>query len=1332
MTITDFYQSEFNSDPYELVRAAADELRSVAEAAGIDWFANADDIRLQDGNGPHTKFRNYTKRAPKTLTGTRKGSADIYSRIENRDGLIVPFINFVRHGSGAGEWSGHSFLWEAYKAWRSRCVSTVTQDSEAERRHALRREQAEARRAERDRLIERNRLINNQNDHERLAGYLDFHRAFDAAPVEDGTFPYVLKKKISDGFGRINVRRVLDWDRSFSCRSEPVLAIPLSHLDGRYDGKIVSWQRINASGGKFQTAAVPGYEYSGACFVIGSLRDAKRVCVTEGFATGMSIWLAERKRFDAVIVAVSANNMMPVVEQLADVYEAVKVWLALDNDQLSAQKGKGNTGVLAGLEIMRRFPGVVCTRPAFTETEISDGMSDFNDVHATHGLPAVCAQFSSKANRLKPATDLDAELMKLSIMPRRQGNLDDNKKFMRQLMRCVDVGMKSCPAVRSPRELIAQIADYMQRMNGQTALMKNVKSRVERLFSEKCQKAQAFRSFSSRITDPSLRPDHITYKRFKSPQITPEVLEYIERLDGPVIVRAGMGSGKSKHLIRPLMHKSGSGISAAHRVSLIGGLWDMMTRNDDNQRMACDILHYQDPGYQEMAPFARKVTICINSIVKGCWKPLMNSHDLFALDEATQGLRAILSGRAMEEPTRVFNRLIDSLACSKERSLLVDADASDILVDLCELALARRERMGIAGWTQIHVVELPVDVAYRETPDAEPQKRRVLYTDKERIVTEVMAAVKAGEKFLLATDSTNFAEALMTALRESWPEKRWLYVSQDTKPEPDVIAFTDAPNQQATQYDGLIYSPAISSGVSIETAHFTRHFGMFCGQIVPSDAIQMLRRDRTAREFMIGLSSLPGYKEEDADKIRHGVYLAMLETASAASEFTDIKIESDELRLGLADTPYARLKFRIAAMEAAARNEFANNLICILFADGYAVEHLAEDADLSAAGKEIRKDALEKNWLQTVDRHLLAETPTEQLRDELMAKRALSADEAAQLTRWEIEHELKQPVSEDSLKFLMDGGRKKLALAELMRMDEAEALKIDRDQLMFNFTYQFRKGTRTDFVNIVAAGREQADEQFARIHLLTDAINVTATPVMEAPQRTYAAVHRKALRQYFETCGINPDTCEGETTNEAMQAAMDQLMEPSQRNKFNNVLRFGGYSSDYAKPKRPSAVFKQVCEAVGLEAVKRRGNRAEGLKYVWSILPASNAFISDVLAQRAEAGQSFFVQKPVQAPCTDKASQSDPNISEYIYKDQKFGSQDAAESAGLDAVQEAIDSTPVSFAWVRSILTGDELIQLAAMPIRAIRATLSALYLTENIGNLTAGEYDELRRLQTA
>ncbi|WP_213884677.1 hypothetical protein, partial [Pseudomonas mosselii] len=116
-----------------------------------------------------------------------------------------------------------------------------------------------------------------------------------------------------------------------------------------------------------------------------------------------------------------------------------------------------------------------------------------------------------------------------------------------------------------------------------------VKDHIARRLNKKCRIAQTPRSFSERITDPNKRPQHITYKRFETSVMTDDVLKYVQSLQGIVIVRAGMGSGKSTGLLRPLMHSSERGISVAHRVSLIGGLWEMMT---EGKGVKADILHY--------------------------------------------------------------------------------------------------------------------------------------------------------------------------------------------------------------------------------------------------------------------------------------------------------------------------------------------------------------------------------------------------------------------------------------------------------------------------------------------------------------------------------------------------------------------------------------------------------------------------------------------------------------------------------------------------------------------------------------------------------------------
>lgn len=1321
MNLTDFFQHKFNSDPFSLLDAASDELDSLASAAGINWKECAHEVQLASVRGSAEKFTKYTGHGPAVLSPKLKGKVEIYSRMETtQDGIRYPFVNFVSKGGDAGVWSGFQYLLSEFRRYQQQHGGTVVPLSD---REIQQRQRAEARRKERERQAEITILMEKQRRDGDLIEYLQFADAFANSPVEDGSWPYAIEKGIGSVFSACNVRRVTYWDhgpKSKVPKKQTVMAIPLSHIDSRYDGRIVGWQRITSNNGKYQTRAVDSGDFSGSCHVIGQLRGAKRVCIVEGFATGASVYYVAKNRFDAVIVAVSANNVIKVVEQVLDLYPGMEVWCALDNDQKSARNGKGNTGLRVGIDVMKKFPQVRCSYPRFDITE--GDLSDFNDLHQARGVTETNRQLFSKENRLAlPGNTFDAELLALSVSP-----LDNRRALARQLVRCIDAGMMYCPSKMSPQELIAVLRMTLDNMGADKALYGTVYNRVKRAFRQKCDKAQAFRSFSERITNPSLRPDHITYKRFDTPHMTQSVLDYIRSLTGPVIVRAGMGSGKSKHLLRPMMHAADRGVSVAHRVSLIGGLWDMMTRADDGRRMKCDILHYQDPGYQEIAPYAKKLTICINSIVKGCWQPLMKKHDFFGLDEATQGLRATLSGKAMAHPVDVFNRLIDSIAYSEDHALLVDADASDILVDLCELAMAKREQTGLSTWTQIHVIELPVDVKYKKA-DGQREARRVLYTDTDRIMVEVLKAVEAGEKFLLATDSTNFAEQLLLQLRDRWPEKKWLYVSQDTKPDEEVVAFTDAPNQRARLYDGLIYSPAISSGVSIEEKHFTRHFGCFCGQVVPSDAIQMLRRDRTATEFLVGLNKLPGVREENADSIRRGFLQALLETAEINEEFTDAILDGDRLSLGLADTTYVRMKFKVAAMEAQARNDFANNLICILYADGYNVSHLAQDEQASASGKALRKASKERVWDMTVLRHTEAETPSEDERDELLAKRSLSEDEQAQLARWDIEQELKLDVNPLSLKFLLDGGKKKLTLAELKTMDELTAARIDREQQAIAFTYQFRKGARNEFVAITALSREAADAQFARMQPGVTGYTVQARPLMEVTQRTYASLHRKVAREYFTTCGIDPDTGAGEATQEGMKAAMEQLMDAATADRFNNVLRFGGYINPKGRPKRPETVFKQICESFGYSTQKRRLTRAQGLGYVWSITTESWGFIHGILARRAEDSLSF-VQIKLDAGV---AEAGDLDCGSTIDIGSQSGSPDTGfTEAATRSIEEAIAGMPVPFAWVRAALTREELAQLAAMPQRLIQATVAGLFMAENIGMLSAGEYDVLRQLQ--
>lgn len=1309
MNLYSFYQQKYNADPYLLLDAAYHEISILADEAGIDWSAVADKIRLADVRGAAEKFSNYNKSSPKALEKKLRGRVEIYSRIEKtRDGLAYPFVNFVRKGSDAGTWSGLQFLFNEYNLSKKIIGGDATPSVKNNA------EKIAKRRAEREKLEKLAAIEEQKKQADNLKNYNYFLNIFESAEKETGSFEYAQRKQISYIFNYCDVR-TLNWGRV----PTKIMAIPLARIN---DKKIVGWQRIYRDGSKKLTSAINSGDYVGACHVIGDLTHAKKIVLAEGFATAATVYLSANGKFDAAIMCVSANNLINVADQIVELYPWIDVVVALDNDHATAKRGDGNTGIRYGLEILKKHAKIKCVYPKFTDLTDNENLSDFNDLFIRCGKRETKRQLFSHENKLAMSTNqLKNELTALSVT-----SVKNRKQFVKQLYSCIDVGMSRCPIDYSPRELMELINKYLSHLNVLNIYEGTVRSRIGRQFTKSQIKAQAARSFSNKITDPTLRPDHITYKKFKSTVINDEIVGYIKALNGPVIVRAGMGSGKSKHLLKPLMHDSISGISLAHRVSLTAGLYDMMT---DGNREKSDIFNYQEQGLNEISSGIKKLILCVNSIIKGCWRPLVKEHGFLGFDEATQGLRAICTSKIVKYPVDVFNQLILAIASSREHAVLVDADANDTLIELCEIAIKKREELELEPWSQIHVIELPVDVSYTDK-NGQTKKREVFYTDCDRVFTEILDAAENNEKFLVATDNKNRADQLLNELNSRYPQKKWLYVSQDTTPSSDVMEFTDAPNKTATKYDGLIYSPAISSGVSIEINHFTRHFGLFSGVVVPSDAIQMLRRDRTATSFMIGLDKITGQRAETAENIRTGFIQAMIDTGEINQEYCDASLENGKLSLGLADTQFTKMKMKIMELESTSRANFANNLIHILDADGYDVKHLAKDDIKSATGKTVRKDAKKRVHEIELMRYLEAETPNIKLRDELLQKRTLTEEEKAQLTRFDIENELCLDVTENTIDFWLSGGKNKIKLVEIRDMSQSEASAIDKEEQAFVFLYKYKLNGHSDYMIVNALSQSEADEHFRIAHPVVDSVTVSYRPAVDVTSRTYASLHRKLLRQYFNDCGIDLENGQGEVTAEAMQRAMDNLISTERIQMFNNVIRFGGYAGTKNKPKRADAVFKAVCKALGYKVDKRRLPRSQGRGYVWFIDAESWSFISYITEQRKNKSKAIQA-KQIEMLKDDREVILDLRS---IYNNKYQIEDHSVENNWTQLVTTAIKDLPIDIQWAIDALKDDEREWFINehLPVQALTKTLIGIYITEFIGTIEMKEYEMLKNRMRA
>ncbi len=144
----------------------------------------------------------------------------------------------------------------------------------------------------------------------------------------------------------------------------------------RIDEGITSLQFIDTEGRK---RFLSGGIVKAGSFSLGDLTEASTILICEGYATGASLFEATDL---PVVVAFSANNLLPVAKQLRQQYPKAVIVLCGDNDVRA--DGKSNTGLIAATAAAKAIGGIVAIPDV-----IDSSKADWNDVHVKHGLDAV-------------------------------------------------------------------------------------------------------------------------------------------------------------------------------------------------------------------------------------------------------------------------------------------------------------------------------------------------------------------------------------------------------------------------------------------------------------------------------------------------------------------------------------------------------------------------------------------------------------------------------------------------------------------------------------------------------------------------------------------------------------------------------------------------------------------------------------------------------------------------------------------------------------------------------------------------------------------------------
>jgi hypothetical protein len=385
---------------------------------------------------------------------------------------------------------------------------------------------------------------------------------------------------------------------------------------------------------------------------------------------------------------------------------------------------------------------------------------------------------------------------------------------------------------------------------------------------------------------------------------------------GVIALLSDMGTGKTE-LLKAIKeaHPQARILNLGHRIALLRNL---------STRLGTAI--YSDHGWNMWQE--QWLSLTADSLHK--LKTEGNTYDYIFLDECEQFIQHLLCSSTCKEHRHAILQSLKHFIYSAKCIVLSDAHLSDISL---QFILAMRPDPD----------EIPFVIRNRY----QNGNRRVFWYeggDRSGIVRQIKASLFRGDRVIVACDGLEFSKDLYEALQSLFPEKRIVCINSENSNEPGMRSLIENINQPG-KLDGIdcfIYSPSVNTGVSIDTPHFDKVFGVFVGgSLAGTDCIQALNRYRPKVDWHVWVGAHPigGYRPTSADRIQHN----KLQENDLCGFLLKIIVGSGE------KTVEDAFAWQAWAAIQARRNESLNNLRgdvrYLIEAQGHSLMALGEEID---------------------------------------------------------------------------------------------------------------------------------------------------------------------------------------------------------------------------------------------------------------------------------------------------------------------------------------------------------------------------------------------------
>lgn len=539
-------------------------------------------------------------------------------------------------------------------------------------------------------------------------------------------------------------------------------------------------------------------------------------------------------------------------------------------------------------------------------------------------------------------------------------------------------------------------------------------------------------------------------KEFSTRTCTPYLQKPDFLLPGSILIRSPKGSGKTQllqEIVASAKKENKSVLVVGHRTSLLMNL---------AQRLGIDC--YIEDGVAleeatEESPSPRKgrkqrypsqhFAICADSIVRRMKTETMR-YDIVIIDEAEQVLAHIFDSDTMrKDRVSTFDKLRYFIRNARFRYYL-DAD-----LNLPTLMFAQ-----LIG--SVHRDDVTTLIVNDPLPLT---KEVLLYQSRYHLISEMMAAVAQNKRVYICTNSLKDAQTLTEAINLQFDgQRRIMTITSDNSKTPEVAAFLRDIKNEYLNYDVLIASPSIGTGVDItfdENAEMVDAvFGIFHPQVnTHFDIDQQIYRVRHPKEVHIWISNERFHVETDVEMIKHDI----VRFEQGMSHFGEI----DDVT-GIASPrkgePFVHIYSHILAYKRASMNNLRANWTKLREANGWTIKLIETDKEASKIAKSIEdtaRDRREDREIKLVLNAAKIDENTAAVLRRMRESSMITPDEQAMVDRYYAEEFFCVDVTYESVALFDNGAlRPRFArfegLLELSGKKATYAKSIDEDGASFH------------------------------------------------------------------------------------------------------------------------------------------------------------------------------------------------------------------------------------------------------------------------------------------